>query len=167
MAWNSGILCHIMKLPGGSAAPLTKSWLLFLHLFPDWSPCHPSLVHHYGATIVTICKITLCHHAWLASINGLPFTYRTKSSLLSVDPSMFPILTWNVLSMSLSSHHALHTCSPHFLSSKILHNILFFNLCHYLELRRNSSSSLKPPSISKQEITSHSSRPPLYYIHYL
>ena len=100
-------------------------------------------------------------HQWL------PFSYRTKSSLLSVDPSMSPILTWNVLSMSLSFHHSLHTCSPHFLISKILHNILFLNLCHCLESRWNSSSSMKPPSISKQETTSHSSRPSLYYNHFL
>lgn len=122
-----------------------------------------SLAHRHTATKVDYTKSSCPFkvHQWL------PLACRTKSRLLSVDPSMVPILIWSVLPMSLSFYHSLHKCPTHFLISQILHNILFLNLHPYLESRWDSSSSMKSPSISKQEIASHSSSPPLYYIHFL
>lgn len=160
MAQNSGILCHITKLPGCSAAPLTRvgshsSTSLQIDL-----PASP-----LQSTIMELPQLPYAklHHVIMPgqspSMVCLSPTEQSSACLVQT-PACFLFSP----EMSFSGEH---TYSPHFLSSKILHNILFFNLCHYLELRRNSNSSLKPPSISKQETTSHSSRPPLYYIHYL
>ena len=57
---KSRILHHIMKLPGCSVAPLTKSLLFFLLLSPDRSPC----LHSLQSTIMELPQLPYAklHH---------------------------------------------------------------------------------------------------------